>query len=101
MKLSSHQTKVLKLMQEGWECGIHICTSGHTQMFERGVLQKNGLGHGSPLEEVKAQTIWSLRKHGLIELIPNDYVMTKPTRFVLTQKGKFLQLAKNEKKETE
>lgn len=86
-KLSVLQMKVIKLMQEGWACGIFTCTSGHTKIFDRGCLQKNGLGHGFPSESVKAQTIRSLENRGLIQKVGKGDGMVLPIEFKLTEKG--------------
>lgn len=74
-------------MQEGWSCGIFTCTSGHTKIFDRGILQKNGLGHGEPLKHVKAQTIRSLENRGLIQEVGKGDGMVIPKEFKLTEKG--------------
>lgn len=88
MKLSEGQSKVIRLMQEGWELGSDLDIIGHTGSRETGRLQKHGLGHGNPCEDVKIVTINALCRKGLIKKKPNNYVMTQPTRYSLTEKGK-------------
>lgn len=88
MKLSEGQSKVIRLMQEGWALGSHLTQIGHTRLIERGVLQKHGLGHGAPMEDVNIRTINALVRKKLITKHPNKLVMVQPTRYSLTEKGK-------------
>lgn len=88
MKLSEGQSKVIRLMQEGWELGSDLGTIGHTRMRETGRLQKHGLGHGHPVEVVNIRTINALVRKGLITKHPNRLVTIEPTRYSLTEKGK-------------
>lgn len=88
MKLSKDQIEIIKLMQEGWACGIHTCTSGFTKIFNRGVLQKFGLGYGAPIKDVKAVSIYALERKCLIERFGVGDGMIKPIEFKLTNLGK-------------
>lgn len=88
LKLSKNQMKVIKLMQEGWELGSDIYYIGRVTQIEKGRLQKHGLGHGDPMEEVKIVTIRALKKKELIQALPNPYPSLEPTRYTLTEKGK-------------
>jgi len=85
LKLSGLQMHVIRRMQEGWELGSGVYTIGHTRMVAKGVLQKDGLGHGHPMENVKWVTILSLLKRKLITPVSGFHGMT-PYR--LTEKGK-------------
>jgi len=89
MKLSEQQSKMLKLLQEGWELGVDTNTSGHTVIYRTARLQKNGLGHGDPIEYFKVTVVDALRRKCLIQQVDEPtYPMIKPVRYVLTQAGK-------------
>jgi len=88
MKLSKAQLEVLQKLSEGWELGSSLTQIGFTVEIERGVLQKNGLGCGQPLKDVKIITINALVKKGLIKRLPNPYVRIEFTKYELTEKGK-------------
>jgi len=92
MKLSKNQIKVLQLMQQGWELGSSVGTIGFTVIVRRAWLQKNGIGHGAPIENTKIVTVNSLVRKGLVEKLSNPYVMTQCTLYRLTSKGKELKL---------
>jgi hypothetical protein len=85
-KLSDLQKEVLKLLNEGWEGGIFLLTSGYTQVFYRVSLQKNGLGHGSPIMDFRVTVVKALRRKGLVEFY-NSHI-NDVTGFKLTLEGK-------------
>ena len=88
MKLSKQQKRIMELLQDGWELGVHTCTSGYTKIFRRAILQKNGLGKGAPLEDAKATSVFALEKMGLIKQTDEPtYPMVRPTRYELTKEG--------------
>jgi len=88
MKLTENQAKVIKLLQEGWELGVDTDQIGYTRINRTVRLQKHGLGHGEPIETARISTIEALVKKGLLQRIPNPYIMTQPTRYQLTEKGR-------------
>ena len=55
MKLTAAQTRVVELMEQGWELGEDVSSfSGHAW------LQKGGLGHGGSSEKVSRATVHAL-----------------------------------------
>lgn len=87
MKLSQHQLEVLHLLKDGWELGCDVYQIGHVGLVEKCRLQKHGLGHGDPIRSAKIVTINALVRKGLIKRLENNFVMTQPTRYELTEKG--------------
>jgi len=92
MKLSQQQIKIIRLLQEGWELGVDTDQIGFTRIRQVARLQKYGLGHGYPIEYAKVRTIEALEKRGLIQKMPNPFIMIKPTRYILTEKGKEIKI---------
>lgn len=67
MKISKPQMKVLRLMADGWELGV---SSGITS---RRWLQKNGLGRGGPVEDVRQDVFFALYKKGLLKKTKHSF----------------------------
>ena len=99
MKLSKSQYEVMKRLQEGWEMGVSWLAIGYTRIKTIVTLQKNGLGNGGEAYYPRTESIVSaLAKKGLIEAVgerlPHGQI------WVLTEKGKNLQLQNPSLKET-
>jgi len=94
ISLSKSQTKVMKLMQEGWELGSTITQIGFTILIERAWLQKNGIGHGDPIEDTKIVTVNALIRKGLIKRLPSKSPMIDGHIYRLTEKGKAFRIRK-------
>ena len=79
----------MRLLKEGWELGCDMTTFPRSALGTMTCrLQKNGLGHGEPMENAKYATIESLEKKGLILSLENKYPSLQPTRFLLTDEGR-------------
>jgi hypothetical protein len=78
MQLSKAQSRVLQLLQEGWELGVSSGIVGNAW------LQKNGLGRGGETEFVNYNTFHSLYKRGLIKVEKRKGDPFYLTRYILT-----------------
>lgn len=88
VKLSEHQTKMIRLMQEGYKltsCGCVIGHSGWTSFVR--LTQHNYPKSYDKVVSTNIATVQALIRKGMIENISHEPVDSL-NEYVLTQKGK-------------
>ena len=95
MRLSKTQFEVMKRLQDGWAMRTGWNAIGFTVIRNTKCLQKNGHGSGGEtFMDFTIATVHSLEKKGLIK--QDGTVFMDSTNWVLTEKGKNLQLEPDE-----
>jgi hypothetical protein len=86
MKLSVRQKEAIQYMRDGYELGY---SSGYWSSVW---LQLGGCGRGGQTQKITMSTFSALDDRGLVEEIPNQPPLSRPTRYRLTELGKTIQL---------
>lgn len=86
IKLSDKQKNIIRLMREGWACGIY--PRYKVSQSNSGRLQEGGLGKGGSAIRVSVASIKSLFNKGIV----GETNRIRLQEYVLTELGKTIEL---------